>query len=185
MTVLSDDDIDYIIEEGDLEVDRDEGDLAIEPASMDVHLGRKVKYPKKRDDGPVIVDDRNTYPDYATVDTPRPLVNSGSFALATTQERLTLPNGVVALLHGRSSVGRLGLSIENAGLIDPSFEGQVTLEFMNEVDYDIELVAGMRIGQLTFHELKNLPDVEYSEHNGNKYNKQMGPTASRLWEDFE
>lgn len=185
MTVLSDNDMREELESGDLEVDRGGKELAIEPASMDLHLGRKIKYPKKRDDTPLSVDDRDTYPDYATVDTPRPIVRSGAFALATTEETVRIPDGILAFLHGRSSVGRIGLSIENAGLLDPAFNGQITLEFMNEVDYDIELVAGMRIGQLTFHETKNVPDVGYSAGNGNKYNGQRGPTTSRLFEDFE
>jgi dCTP deaminase len=184
MTVLSKNDIEEHIEEGEIELDAQRGP-AIEPASMDLHLGRKLKYPAKRDDTPVSVDDKETYPEYASVDSPRPLVREGSFALATTEESLTIPNGLVAFLHGRSSIGRLGLTIENAGLIDPGFSGQVTMEFMNEVDYDIELVAGMRIGQLTFHKIENAPEVGYSEHNGNKYDGQIGPTVSRLYEDFE
>lgn len=166
-------------------VERDEGRLAIEPASLDVHLSRKLKYPAKKDDETVQVWDEDTYPEYAEVDTPRPVVSSGDFALATTQETVTIPNGVVGLLHGRSSVGRLGLFIENAGLIDPGFSGQVTLELTNVEDYDIELLAGMRIGQLTFHRVDDAPNVGYSEHNGNKYDGQSGPTPSRLWEDFE
>ena len=152
---------------------------------MDIHLGRKLKYPAKKSDEPVSVDDRETYPEYASVDTPRPLVREGSFALATTEEEITVPKGLVALLHGRSSVGRLGMFVHNAGLIDPGFSGQVTLELTNAVDYDIELVAGMRIGQLTFHRMENAPDVRYSEYNSSKYDGQTGPTVSRLWEDFE
>lgn len=185
MTVLGKRDICENIEMGDLAVDRDDGGLSIEPASMDVHLGRELKYPTKKDDTPVRVDKKETYPEYAEIDTPRPYITSGDFALATTEEDVTIPNGMVALLHGRSSVGRLGLFIENAGLIDPGFSGQVTLELTNVEDYDIELVAGMRIGQLTFHRVENAPSVGYSEHNGNKYDGQSGPTPSRLWEDFE
>lgn len=186
MTVLGKRDIQSSIANSEPPVvERDEGRVAIEPASIDVHLGRKIKYPAKRDDEPVSVDDKETYPEYAEVDTPRPLVSSGDFALATTEETVTIPNGLVALLHGRSSVGRLGLFIENAGLIDPGFVGNITLELTNVEDYDIELVAGMRIGQLTFHQIDNAPSVGYSEHNGNKYDGQSGPTPSRLWEDFE
>jgi dCTP deaminase len=184
MAVLGKDDIESCIDDGDLAVERDDG-RSIEPASLDVHLSRKMKYPAKRNNEPVAVDDESTYPEYAEIDTPRPRVAAGDFALATTQETVQIPNGMVALLHGRSSVGRLGLFIENAGLIDPGFGGQITLELTNVEDYDIDLVAGMRIGQLTFHRVENAPLVGYSEHNGNKYDGQRGPTPSRLWEDFE
>ncbi len=186
MTVLSDIDVQQRIEAGDFHATRGTGkELAIQPASMDLHLGRQIKYPAKRDDEPVSVDKEETYPEYASVDTPRPLVREGSFALATTQEEIRIPKNTVGLLHGRSSVGRLGLFIENAGLIDPGFSGQVTLELTNVVDYDIELVAGMRIGQITFHEMKTAPQVGYSEYNSSKYNGQIGPTVSKLHEDFK
>jgi dCTP deaminase len=186
MTVLSDFDVEQAIEQGDLQATRgSEEELAIQPASMDVHLGKKLKHPFKPGDEPVSVDDKSTYPEYRTTDSKRPVVGQNSFALATTEEEIKIPNGILALLHGRSSVGRLGLSIENAGLIDPGFSGQVTLELMNEVEYDIELVAGMRIGQLTFHEMKTAPEVGYSEYNNSKYSGQIGPTTSRLYEDFQ
>lgn len=186
MSVLGKEQIEESVIDGGVEARRSTGKgLAIEPASMDLHLGRKLKYPAKRDDEPVSVDDESTYPEYATMDTPRPLISSGDFALATTEETIKIPKGMVALLHGRSSVGRLGLFIENAGLIDPGFHGQVTLELTNVEEYDIELVAGMRIGQLTFHRIEDAPDIGYSEGNGNKYNGQIGPTTSRLYEDFE
>lgn len=185
MSVLGKHDIQRGIGYGELGVHRDEGRVAIEPASIDLHLGRKTKYPAKRNNEPVKVDEKDTYPEYAEVDSPRPVVSSGDFALGTTEETVTIPNGLVGLLHGRSSVGRLGLFIENAGLIDPGFNGQITLELTNVEDYDIELVAGMRIGQLTFHRVESAPKVGYSEHNGNKYNGQRGPTPSELWRDFE
>ncbi|MGY3313996.1 deoxycytidine triphosphate deaminase [Peribacillus simplex] len=41
-----------------------------------------------------------------------------SFLLATTKEWI-LPGNFTAFLEGRSSVGRLGLFIQNAGWVDP------------------------------------------------------------------
>lgn len=184
MVVLGKEDIEHSIGFGDLDVISQESP-SIEPASMDVHLSKRVKYPEKENNETVKVDQKETYPDYYSIESPRPTVSSGEFALGTTVEDITIPRGMVALLHGRSSVGRLGLFIENAGLIDPGFGGQVTLELANVADYDIELVSGMRIGQLTFHRVDTAPEVGYSKQNGNKYNGQQGPTASRLWEDFE
>jgi dCTP deaminase len=185
MTVLSNEDVERSIEEGGIHVKRPETDeVSLEPASMDVHLGREIKYPSTKNGEAVVVDDPTTYPSYGKVESDRPLIRAGGFGLATTEEHVTVPNDKVALLHGRSSVGRLGLFIENAGLIDPGFSGEITLELTNVVDYDIELKAGMRIGQLTFHDVENAPDVGYSEENGNKYNGQRGPTPSRLHEDF-
>lgn len=187
MSVLSSLDIQRSLGYGGLDATRENGkQLSVEPASMDVHLGESLKVTNHdNNDGVVKVDDESTYPEYREIETVRPRIPAGEFMLATTEETITVPKGMVALLHGRSSVGRLGLFIENAGLIDPGFNGQVTLELTNAEDYDIELVPGMKIGQLTFHQMHTAPNIGYSTGNGNKYIDQAGATPSRLYEDFE
>lgn len=186
MTVLGKRDIQSgIVDDSPPLVQRDDGRLAIEPASLDVHLADTLLIEAGMGQ-PIDVTDENTYPDYYE----RKMqdgytIDSQSFVLATTEETVTLPNGIVGYLHGRSSVGRLGMFIENAGLIDPGFDGQITLELFNASQNAIRLQEGMRIGQITFHEVGTAPDIAYSSHNGNKYIDQCGPTPSRLWEDFE
>jgi dCTP deaminase len=166
-------------------VERDEGRVAIEPASLDVHLADTLLIEAEMG-SPIDVTDEDTYPTYYQRRMENGYtIDSRSFVLATTEETVTLPNGIVGYLHGRSSVGRLGMFIENAGLVDPGFDGQITLELFNASRNPIRLQEGMRIGQLTFHEVGTAPDVAYSPHNGNKYNGQHGPTPSRLWQDFE
>ncbi len=54
-----------------------------------------------------------------------------SFLLATTVEFIRLPANVTAFVEGRSSIGRMGLFIQNAGWVDPGFEGTITLELFN------------------------------------------------------
>lgn len=187
MTVLGKRDIQSCIAESEPSVvERNDGRVAIEPASVDVHLADTLLIEGNLG-GPIDVKDESTYPDYYerrmedgyTID-------SRKFVLGATEETLNVPNGVVAYLHGRSSVGRLGMFIENAGLIDPGFgPGQITLELFNASRNPIKLQEGMRIGQLTFHRVETAPEVGYSKHNGNKYMTQSGPTPSRLYEDWE
>ncbi|WP_306298989.1 hypothetical protein [Bacillus sp. OV166] len=52
---------------------------------------------------------------------------------------------MTAFVEGRSSIGRLGLFIQNAGWVDPGFEGHITLELYNANRVPIELRAGRRI----------------------------------------
>jgi dCTP deaminase len=188
MTVLSKPDIEQLAGNGNIgSVQDDDLEWAIEPASMDLHLGDELK--EHSTDGVVKVHVPRTYPDtrsrYISDSHGSQIIKPGEFVLGTTKERIEIPNGYLGLLHGRSSVGRLGLFIENAGLIDPGFEGEITLELHNAEDYPIALKEGMRIGQLTFHTLLTVPDVTYSERNGNKYDGQDGATASKLHEDFQ
>lgn len=162
---------------------RNDDDLCVEPSSVDLHLGEEVKVPlKQRRD--VKVDLEATYPCFETVKTPFTIPSQG-FALAHTKEVVDIPEYLVGFLHGRSSIGRLGLFIHNAGLIDAGFHGDLTLELYNPAPYAIELKEDMRIAQLTLHEHDSAPSEAYCSDNGNKYNGQRGPTVSRLHEDFE
>lgn len=166
-------------------VAREDGEVSIEPSSVDLHLGAKHgAFTNQKQ--PVKVWDEETYPDVAyRGESDTFIVHPHEFVLAHTQDVVHLPADTVGFLHGRSSVGRLGLFVHNAGLVDAGFSGDLTLELYNASKNAIELKPGMRICQMTVHELESHPDVEYSEHNGNKYQGQRGPTPSRLFEDFE
>ena len=178
------------LENGELEIDRDGKPLNIEPSSIDLHLGYMYgKYGEQSE--PVKVWDESTYPDFWVRDC-REMINRngaipiepGEFILAHTEEVVDLPANYVGQLEGRSSVGRLSLFVENAGLVDAGFRGDLTLELFNCGKNEIWLKPGMRIVQMKVHEHEEAPDVEYSVGNGNKYNDQRGPTPTRLYEDF-
>lgn len=163
--VLSDGDIrDRITREGDrIGVDPFEPSL-IQPASLDVRLGRviRVLYPVVQEV------DLRFQPDQAWTLLP------GMFALATTREWVEIPTDLVARLEGKSTVGRMGLIVHaTAGYVDPGFRGELTLEmscFMPcQVRYD------MSIAQLGFHLLTRHADKGYS----GKYLDQRGPTEAR------
>lgn len=183
--ILSGTDINRSLGYGELEVEREtDRDLDIEPSSMDLHLGDTVLRPTKQNpEEPVVVDEPATYPEHIPVDDKT--VYPGEFLLAHTDELVSLPDHQVGFIHGRSSVGRLGLFIHNAGLVDAGFTGQVTLELYNATNYAIELKDGMRIAQMTVHEHQSPAFSSYGKANGNKYQSQTGPTPSRLYEDFE
>lgn len=168
------------VQGGKIGIERESGEVAIEPSSVDLHLGDQLL--RANGTKKVVVDDPDTYPEWWETDDL--VVPAGGFRLAHTDERVALPDEYVGLIHGRSSVGRLGLFIENAGLVDAGFEGQITLELFNPMEYDIELREDMRICQMTLHAHDDPPDVSYSLQNGNKYQEQMGATPSRLYKDF-
>jgi dCTP deaminase len=156
---------------------------AVEPCSVDVHLGGEVGIYEKLPNGKIVDPYKEaTYPRYAVRDVDDySYIDSGEFLLATTQEDVIIPSDTVGLLHGKSSVGRLGLFIHNAGLLDPSFTGQVTLELFNCSRNPIRLHEDMPIGQITLMELIATAENPYSAANGNRYDGQCGPTPSRYY----
>ena len=104
-----------------------------------------------------------------------------SFLLATTNEYLTLPNNITAFVEGRSSIGRMGLFIQNAGWVDAGFEGRITLELYNANSLPIVLTSGRRICQLVFCMMDKSAEQPYR----GKYYKQEQSVGSHIRKDYE
>ncbi len=110
----------------------------------------------------------------------------GEFVLAATQEKLELADDVMARLEGRSSLGRLGIIVHStAGLFDPGWVGNATLELGNLGRMPVILYPGMRICAFTFEQLSSPTTVPYHQKPANKYAGQGGPEISRFAEDVE
>ncbi len=109
------------------------------------------------------------------------VLQPGRLYLGQTMERTKTVNGLVPMLEGRSSIGRLGLYIHvTAGFGDVGFDGFWTLEL--SCIQPIRIYAGVDIGQIYYHTL--LGDyVEYGK-NG-KYFANQGVQPSMLYQDFK
>lgn len=82
--------------------------------------------------------------------------------------------------------GRGGIFLSNtAGIVDPGYRGQITLELSNLGSAPVSLTPGMRISQLTFTELSSPARRPYGSERGSKYQDQKGPQASRVQYDHE
>lgn len=102
-----------------------------------------------------------------------------TFLLATTKETVWLDKGFMGQVHGKSSWARKGLAVESAGLVDPGFRGQLTLELFNMSTSPIPLAAGKPICQLTVERLDWPADRPYgTEGLGSHYQGQRGATES-------
>jgi dCTP deaminase len=105
----------------------------------------------------------------------------GEFALGTTEERVKMPADLVGVVDGRSSIGRLAVVVHaTAGFIDPGFEGQITLELSNIGSIPVKLYPGMRIAQISLHEMSSPAERPYGAARGSQYNNQSGPQPSRI-----
>ena len=57
-------------------------------------------------------------------------MTENEFVIATTLERLTLPDDIIGQLHGKSSLARLGVVVHStAARFDPGWDGCPVLEF--------------------------------------------------------
>lgn len=98
-----------------------------------------------------------------------------TFVLATTVERVEIPDDLAAQVVGKSSIGRMGLFVQNAGHIDPGFKGEITLELYNASDATIKVTPGQRIAQLVFIPLTGKSEKPYE----GRYQNQEGATPVR------
>jgi dCTP deaminase len=151
---------------------------AIQPASIDCRLGDHFLVVEDKRLSMLSLDTEILYREFSGDSL---ILPPHSFVLATTQEFVRLPDNLTAFVEGRSSIGRIGLFIQNAGWVDPGFAGQITLELYNASSLPIELKAGRRICQLVFCQMDRAAAAPY---NG-KYQNQRNATGSRVFLDRE
>ena len=109
---------------------------------------------------------------------------AGELYLANTIERTYTPNHLPDI-DGKSSIGRLGISIhQTAGKGDIGFNGHWTLEIT--VVKKTIVYAGMKIGQIRFHEVKGICSKPYDAKTGSSYqNQEAKPQPSQMWKKFK
>jgi dCTP deaminase len=81
------------------------------------------------------------------------LLHPGSLALVPTLEWVKLSIRLQGIVTARSSWAREGLNIATATIINPGYQGIITLELANFGEIPIRLYPGLRIAQIAFYEL--------------------------------
>ncbi len=189
--ILSDADIRRRLTDGELVVEPlDDPELQIQPASIDLRLGREFLEFQRTNISCIHPDSEQEVDEYVdethVEDGEDFVLHPGDFVLGTTKERVEIPPDLIAHVEGRSSLGRLAVVVHaTAGLADPGYRGQITLELSNLGTAPVALTPGMRISQLTFTELKSPAERPYGAERGSKYQGQSGPQASRIQSDEE
>lgn len=149
----------------------------INPASVNLCLGNTFLIPQRKSDG-VMLGDKVEYDRYEVQDWGTFMLRPREFCLATTREAIDMPRDVAAFVQGRSSIGRIGLTVQNAGFVDPGFHGHITLELVNESESKILLTPGYPLAQLVFFTCKGV-----QQGYAGKYNGQAEATGSRMEQD--
>ena len=130
----------------------------INPASIDVRLGKNLMVEKPHEPDLRLIDiseytEENPY-----------LLKAGEFVLAETFEKFRIPDRISAQFVLKSSRAREGYQHLLAGWIDPGYRGRLTLEIKNIRKYhELPLYKGMRIGQIVFHHMSQVPVKSYAE----------------------
>jgi dCTP deaminase len=101
------------------------------------------------------------------------------FVLAMTYESITVPPNLIALVEGRSTYARVGLSMhQTAPWIQPGWSGPIVLEIKNHGPVRVELTPLLdRPCQLAFFQLTSslTRDLAYGGKSGDSYANQKHP----------
>lgn len=192
MAILSDQDIKKYLEKGKISIEplEDPG-RQIQPSSVDLRIGNEFKgfrIIRKPCIDPLDKSDLESYMESFHLEQGEAfIIHPGEFALATTHEAVKLPDDLVARVEGRSSMGRLGITMHvTAGYIDPGFEGKITLEISNIGKMPVALYTGQRVCQIVFETMTSPSERPYGHpERDSKYMGQDRPVTSKIKQDYE
>ncbi len=173
------------------------GDLQITPFNeerlgswtYDVELGNVFKVPEYNTIK--FIDPRLNHPDdmFRTVelkDDEEFVLHPHRFVLGSTKEYIKLSEKMVCILEGRSSFARWGIIPHvQAGIGEPGWEGQYTMEIVNMNEVPVILRPGDVIAQMFFSRFITPSKKPYNTKPKGKYLGQKGPVMSKLFIDFE
>ncbi len=175
--ILSGQTIRKLVKEGQLVIDPFRED-SLQAASYDFHLAPDFLIVDANAMDVITFDKEITYREIKGSEITIPPYG---FILASTEEFLKVPANMTVRVEGRSSIGRMGLFIQNAGWIDPGYEGRITLELYNANPLPIKLTAGRRICQFVF----TFTDEPVEKPYAGKYKGDRGTVGSRVFKDRE
>lgn len=183
--LLSKPDILAYLREGKITFDPAIDESRVAQVSVDLKLGRKFTTFKDRPPFlPCINVDRSLWGsadlwEHVEADTFR--LAPGSFVLAQTLERVSIPPDLVGFVEGRSSWARVGVTIHvTAPKIDPGFNATITLEMANFGKVPVELRAVIdEPAQLMFFRLST-PVAETDLYGTGANDTFQGQTVNRI-----
>ena len=184
--ILSDRDIIDRLGRGDLVIDPiTDPAQQIQPNGVDIRLWNEFKFAQPQDEE---IDpskgDGHDFLEVIDVNNDGVLIRPQDFVLASSEELVEIPPDLTVQLDGRSSMGRLGITVHiTAGRLDAGWRGRITLEMQNVTESPIRIYPGMRVGQLVFEEMKSEAKRPYGHERGSSYQGQVGVEESKISSD--
>lgn len=138
------------------------------PAGYDIRLGlidRKAPVGSRNDNGVGNLNSWNVMP--------------GEFVLLASLEWIRLPHDVIGKVCDKSTLARQGLALQNT-VLEPGWEGYITLELSNHSDKPVPIKVGQPIAQVVFHLMDRATTKPYV---GKYQNQPMAAIPAILTEE--
>lgn len=172
------------IRAGDIVIDPQPPHNAIQPASVDVMLGARFIEVLNVGDSQFFSADLPLSPPAPDLGflTETFCIMPGQCVLASTRERIKVPDFMVARVEGKSTWGRRFLQVHStAGFIDPGFFGRITLELKNQSPAPLILPVGGAIAQISFDLLDAACDRPYGSDGLFSHYQGQDDTRGPAW----
>lgn len=155
-------------------------------ASCDISMSSQILKMKKTFKPIDLSNPEKIEPLYETIDVKDGYkFKSNECIFAILNEKITLPQNMVAHIRPRTSLSRLGIII-NLQHINAGYEGILNIAMYNLSPNTYILKEGMRIGQVVFEELTDgmTENLLYSNEKTPVYQNEDGKSGSKIYADF-
>ncbi|HEX5456726.1 MAG TPA: dCTP deaminase [Candidatus Saccharimonadales bacterium] len=89
----------------------------------------------------------------------------GEHILVSSLETITLPDDLMAVMYPRSSTNRKGISVDQTGIIDSGYSGQLVIPIRNNTQSQtVRLYPGERFCQIVFEKLTDKVNARKSRY---------------------
>jgi dCTP deaminase len=107
-------------------------------------------------------------------------IRPGEFKLCSSMEYFHMPNNLVGIVHDKSTWARLGIAVQNT-VIEPGWNGYLTLELTNHDCKQRWIDPGSPIAQIIFHLLDEPTQAPYT----GKYQNQAAGAQPAILEGIK
>ncbi len=186
--ILSDRDIKEHIASGKLKIENmEDPGIQIQPSGVDLRLGNEFRTFKVM--SVPYIDPKHPIENYTEVmkiEDDKPFIlHPGEFVLASVKEYISMPNDLIGIIDGRSSLGRLGVAVHTTSAgVNPGWEGLLTLEIANIGKMPVAIYPGMRVAKITFAKMTSEAEIPYGKRGTEKYQKN-NLDESKIFKDFK
>ena len=182
--ILPDHEIKKYIEEGRILIEPlDNPDVQIQPAWVDLRLGNEFRVFKVTST-PFIDTRKKTenYTEKVVIEDEQPfIIHPKEFVLGIVKEYIKMPNDLMGVVDGRSSLGRVGVVVHaTSASINPGWEGKFVLEITNIGKMPVAIYPGQRVAKLAFHKLSSPAQIPYGARKDVKYHKQKDVDETKV-----
>lgn len=148
----------------------------LQGASYDVSMSGTIAVLKETGgiiDPTVAVDEESLY-EKINVDKNGYLLSPGNFVLVSLNEKISLPNNIIAHIRPRTRFTRNGILIADQHC-NPTYTGILQIGLFNAGVNAFKLKKGLKIAQLVFEELSSVPEESklYKNQKNAAYNNEF------------